>query len=54
MLYHIETQDAPTIVADDEKTLEHAERDARDGEEVHRGDCCSIVAQETESALGGL
>lgn len=54
MLCHIEMQDAPTIVADDEKAVEHTERDGRDGEEVHHGDCFSMVAQETEPALGGL
>jgi hypothetical protein len=54
MLCHIEMQEAPTIVTDDEKTVAHAERDGRDGEEVHRGDCFSMVAQETEPALGGL
>jgi hypothetical protein len=34
---YVEMQNAPTIVADDEEAIEDAERDRRNGEEVHRG-----------------
>ena len=47
----IEVQDAPTIVADDEKGVQHAAGDRGDGEKVHRGDGFSMVAQETEPTL---
>ena len=36
MLCDVEVQDAPTIVTDDEKTIEDAERDRWNREEVHR------------------
>ena len=48
----VEMQNAPTIVADDEEAIEDAERDRRNGEEVHRGDSFPVVAQKGEPALG--
>jgi hypothetical protein len=43
MLCDIEMQDAPTIVTDDEKAIEHTERDRWHGEEVHRGNRFPVI-----------
>ena len=48
MLCDIEVQDAPTIVTDDEKTIEHAEGDRRNSEEVHRGNRFPVIAEKGE------
>jgi hypothetical protein len=50
----VEVQDPPAIVADDKKTIEYAEGDVRDGEEIHRGDGFPRVAQKCEPALDWL
>jgi hypothetical protein len=54
VLGHVEVQDAPTVVADDEEAVEHAERDRRNGEEIHCGDRFPMVAQKREPTLGRL
>jgi hypothetical protein len=54
MLCDIEVQDAPTIVTDDEKAIEHAEGDRRNSEEVHRGNRFPVIAQKGKPALGWL
>ena len=41
-------------MADDEEAVEHAERDRRDGEEVHRRDSFSMIAQKGEPMFGWL
>jgi hypothetical protein len=43
MLCNIEVKDAPTIVTDDEKAIEHAEGDRRNTEEVHRGNRFPVI-----------
>src|SRR5260221_11320158 len=54
MLCDIEVQDAPTIVTDDEKAIEHAEGDRRNGEEVHRGNRFPVITEKGKPALGRL
>jgi hypothetical protein len=54
MLCDIEVQDAPTIVTHDEKTIEHAEGDRRNSEEVHRSDRFPVIAEKGKPALGRL
>src|SRR5260370_16516222 len=53
-LCDIEMQDAPTIVTDDEKAIEHAEGDRRNSEEVHRGNRFPVIAEKGKAALGQL
>jgi hypothetical protein len=43
MLCNIEVKDAPTIVTDDEKAIEHAEGDRRNPEEVHRSNRFPVI-----------
>jgi hypothetical protein len=52
MLCDIEMQDAPTIVTDDEKTIEHTEGDRRNSEEVHRGNRFPVIAEKGKPAPG--
>src|SRR3984893_3385359 len=54
MLCDIEVQDAPTIVADDEKAIEHPEGDRRNSEEVHRGNRFPVITEKGKPALGRL
>jgi hypothetical protein len=54
MLCDVEVQDAPTIVTDDEKTVEDAERDRWSREEVHRRNRSPMVSKEGEPAFGWL
>src|SRR5258707_3885026 len=54
MLCDIEVQDAPTIVTDDEKTIEHAEGDRRNTEEVHRGNRFPVITEKGKPVLGRL
>src|ERR1700693_1235116 len=46
MLGDVAVQDAPTIMADDEKAIEHAESDGRNGEEIHGCNSFPVVAQK--------
>jgi len=50
----IEVQDAFPVVADDEEAVEHIEGKRRDGEEVHRRDNFTVIAQKGLPALRGL
>jgi len=52
MLRDIEVQNTPTIVTDQEKTIQHTESDRWDREEVHRCDGFSMVTQKGEPTLG--
>jgi len=45
-------QDAPTIVTDDEKAIEHAEGDRRNSEEVHRGNRFPVITEKAKPAHG--
>src|SRR5260370_2756451 len=54
MLGDIEVQDAPTIVTDDEKAIEHAESDRRNSEEVHRDNRFLVITEKGKPALGWL
>ena len=48
----VEVQNAPPIMADDEKAIDHAEGDRWNREEVHRSDGFPVVAQKRKPALG--
>jgi len=50
----IEVQDAFPVVADDEEAVEHVEGKGRDGEEVHRRDDFTVIAQKGLPALRGF
>jgi len=50
----VEVQNAPTVVVDDEKAIEHPESDRWGREEIHCGNRFPIVAKESEPALAGL
>ncbi len=52
MLRDVDVQDSSTIVADDEKAVEHAERDRWDGEEVHCRNGLAMVSKEGQPVLG--
>ena len=52
MLRDVDVQDASTIVADDEKAVEHAERDRWRREEIHGRNRFPMVAEEGQPALG--
>ena len=54
MLCNIEVQDAPTIVTDDEKAIEHAEGDRRNTEEVHRSNRFPVITEKGKPALDWL
>src|ERR1700731_1408053 len=54
MLCNIEVQDAPTIVTDDEKAIEHAEGDRRSREEVHRGNRFPVITKKGKPVLDWL
>jgi hypothetical protein len=51
MLCDIEVQDAPTIVTDGEKTIEHAEGDRRNSEEVYRGNRFPVITAKSKLAI---
>src|SRR5260370_25821990 len=46
--------DAPTIVTDDKKAVEHAEGDRRNSEKVHRGNRFPVIAEKGKPAPGWL
>jgi hypothetical protein len=48
---HIEVKDAPPIMRNDEEAEENAEVERRHGEEVHRGNCFTVVAKERRPTL---
>jgi hypothetical protein len=50
----VEVQNAPTIVAEDEEAVEHAEGDRRNREEIHRRDGLAVIAKKGEPSLGGV
>src|SRR5260370_13598995 len=54
MLCDIDMQDTPTIVTDDEKTIDHAEGDRRNSEEIHRGNRFPVIAEKGKPALDWL
>ena len=47
-------QDTPTVVTDDEKTIERAEVDRRNSEEVHRGNRFTVITEKGKPAPGWL
>ena len=54
MLRDVDVQDAPSIVADDEEAVEHAERDRWHSEEIHGRNRFPMVSKEGQPALGSV
>jgi len=52
MLRDVEVQDAPPIVTDDRKAVQHTEGNRWCCEEVHRRNRFPIVSKESQPALG--
>ncbi len=50
----VEVQDAFPVVAGDEEAVEHVEGKRRDGEEVHRRDDFTVIAEKGAPALRGF
>jgi len=50
----VEVQNAPPVMVDDEKAIEHAESDRWGREEIHCGNRFSMVVQKRKPALGWL
>jgi len=48
---HIEVQNAPPIMGDDEEAVQCAEGKRRRGEEIHRGYCFTMVVQKRRPSL---
>jgi hypothetical protein len=51
---YIAVQNLPPVVADDEETVQNPERQRRHREEVHRGDCFTMISEKYEPALGWI
>jgi len=47
----VAVQDAPAVMGDYEEARDHAERQSRDSEEIHRGDHFAMVAQKCSLSL---
>src|ERR1700730_9216346 len=45
---HVEMQDTPPVVADDEEAIQYVKRDRWNGEEVHRREDFSMITQKSE------
>src|SRR5271166_5819855 len=52
MLGHVNVQDSPPIMSDDEETVEHAEGNRWHSEEVHGRNRFPVVSKEGQPALG--
>ena len=50
---HIEMQDLPSVVADDEKTVQNTKRERWDGEEIHCSNGLAMVSEERQPAVAG-
>ena len=48
---HVEVQNTPPIMRDDEEAVENAEGERWHGEEVHRGDGFAMIAQKRRPSL---
>ena len=48
---HIEVQNAPPVVGDDEETVENAEGERWHGEEIHRGNGFTMIAQKSRPSI---
>lgn len=44
MIRDVEVQNFPSVMADDEEAVEHAERDTRHRKEIHRGDGLAMIS----------
>jgi hypothetical protein len=50
---HIAVKDAPPIMRNDEEAVENAEGERRHGEEIHRGDGFTMIAQKRRPSFAG-
>jgi len=50
---NVEVKDTPAAVSDHEEAIEHTEREGRNGEEVHGGDCFPMIVQKSQPMFGG-
>src|SRR5271166_5977005 len=50
----IEVNHAPSIVREDEETVEHAEAESGHGKEIHRRDSFPMIAQKSRPSLGRI
>ena len=48
---HVEVEDAPPVMRNDEEAVEHAEGERRHGEEIHGGNGLAVVAQKRSPSL---
>jgi hypothetical protein len=46
----IAVQNLPSIVADDEETVQNSKSQSRHGEEIHCTDCFAMVAEKSQPA----
>lgn len=53
MFGHIEVEDSSTVMRDDEKAVESANRERRHGKEIHGGDCFRVIAQKRRPSFAG-
>jgi hypothetical protein len=51
---HIEVQNTPPVMSNDEEAIENAKGDRRYGEEIHRGNCFTMIAQKCHPSLSWL
>ena len=51
---HIEMQDLPPVVADDEKAVQNTKRERWDGEEIHCSNGLAMISEERQPALHGI
>jgi hypothetical protein len=51
---HIEMQDLPPVVAEDEKAVQHTKRERWDGEEIHCSNGLAMVSEERQPSLHGI
>jgi hypothetical protein len=48
---HVEMQDLPPVVADDEKAVQNSKRERWDGEAIHCRNCLAMVSEERQPSL---
>lgn len=51
MFGHIEVEDSPTVMRNYEEAIKNAESNRRRGEEIHRGDSFTMIAQKGRPSL---
>lgn len=54
MLCYMAVKDSPPVMRNDKEAVENAQGKRRHGEEVHRGDCLTMIAQKCRPSPGRL